>query len=216
MLDAGRDLLMEAAAEVALRSLTVRAVTKRAEKSSGAFYHYWETQADFIRELLTTLLDSQESVEVDPAMSALCEADVARLTFRDVVDLFEMHVAHQATGTEFRIQLLASSMPEDAVEMLACRKVYDSYRAQLAEFVRITFDGQTLRGGVSHEQFAVMIAAVGDGAGLRRRVDPVWGGEELARQLITALFVTFSPGDESIASLEAKVERTLAATGRPA
>jgi len=162
------------------------------------------------------LLDLQDTVEVGSAMSALSEAVAAPLTSRDVFDPFEMYVAHQATGTEFRTKLLAGSMPEDSPEMLACRKVYDNYRGQLAEFVRITFDGQTLRGDVSYEQFAVMIAAIGDGAGLRRRVDPVWGGDELARQLITALFVTFSPSDEPIASLEAKVERTLAATAHPA
>lgn len=55
-LEAGEALLVEAATETTLRSLTVRSITKRAGRSTGAFYHYWETQADYVRDLVPYLM----------------------------------------------------------------------------------------------------------------------------------------------------------------
>lgn len=214
LLDAGRALLMEAAAELALRSLTVRAVTKRAGLSSGAFYHYWETQADYIRELVTSSLDPEGLVDVDPGITAYTAVVHDQFDHETVIDLFERHVVHQASDDEFRVELLAASMPPGSPELASVREVYDHYRVELGALLRQSFGGAPLVDGITYEELAVMVAAIGDGCGIRRRLDPVAGGPDLARRLVIAVFATYVPCDDL--TLERACARIDEALRRPA
>lgn len=57
LLAAGSSLIHELPTSSFLRSLTARGVAARAGYSQGAFYHHWETQEDYVSDLVDWMLD---------------------------------------------------------------------------------------------------------------------------------------------------------------
>lgn len=173
-LQAGEALLAEQATEVTLRSLTVRAVTKRARRSTGAFYHYWETQADYVRDLLPYLMRWDAMLEQDPALDLVQTVEPASFEAAAAVDIFERTVHAMATTPIGRMMWLQFAMVDDPRVLAVMHDLYRDYGTFFAATYERLFGGVGLRpaDGMTWTDLATMLAAALDGLSMRRSVDP--------------------------------------------
>lgn len=75
LLDAGTNLLARASRDQFARVLTVSAVSAEAGRARQTFYRYWETQAEYVEELVRYITDPRHSRSSDRLASLSEEAD---------------------------------------------------------------------------------------------------------------------------------------------
>ncbi len=210
LLDAGLALLAEVAEDVLLRALTVRAVAGRTGRSTGAFYHYWGTQEEYLHDLIGHLLRPEHLVDADP----ITELDAAR-----IAELFTTYTLRLADDPGMRTMLLLWSMPDaDGRVRAAMREVYRLYQRESAGAFRriLAATGAELVAGITFEDLAAMMAGIADGVAVRRRVDPDGVTAEAVRAMVHALMasVLVPRGDgRSIDDLAATIDGVLRGGG---
>lgn len=210
-LQAGRELLAHAASEVALRALTVRSVTRRAGRSTGAFYHYWDTQADFTRELMSTLFDPDDARD-NPQMHAVAEALGGEATCDQLAELFFLLCDFHVRSDAARQHTIAWSAPAGSPEWAGMGAVYRGYDQALGALLSDAFGDRVLTGDITYEQLAAMLIAACEGLGTRRRIDPDVSDRPLVRHMVIGLLDAFVCGDDvrRIDQAMARVDRALA------
>lgn len=199
-LEAGARLLARSGAQVSLRSLTVRAVTREAGRSTGAFYHYWETQSEFADALGAYVMDAVRIEAEDPSFGNLA-ALAATGTLEDLIDAFERHCAFLVTSSRFRLELLLWSLPDDA-EVQAT--LGPSYRMQVeynALFIEALLErtGLQLVDGVTSRDLACVLMTSLAGMAIVQRVEPDLVGPMASRLVCTFLVssVMIPVGDDT-------------------
>lgn len=190
LLDAGIDLLRRAASDLMLRALTVRAVSGAANRSTGAFYHYWETQAAYVHDLVDHLMRPTQVVDADPISDELARLDGSQIDAETIGALFDAHTEELADHPDMRLMMLLWSMPdEDHHVRSGLREVYQRYQTEFgATYRRIigATDAQLID-GLTFEDVAAMLAAMADGVALRRRFDPDGLPGPVVRTMVHAL-----------------------------
>ena len=188
-LEAGEALLAESATETTMRSLTVRAITKRARRSTGAFYHYWETQADYIRDLVPFLMRWDARVDGDPVIEQVQAAEPSQLDVAFATWLLDGAIDTIATTPIGRLEWLLFSMVDDPE---VCGILHDLYRDYAdvfaAEYERL-FGGVGLRpvDGMTWVDFSTMVTATLDGLAMRRAIDPERASKDIAARMLAAV-----------------------------
>lgn len=188
LLEAGARLLARSGAQVSLRSLTVRAVTQEAGRSTGAFYHYWETQSEFADALGAYVMDAVRIEAEDPSFANLAEL-AATGTLDDMIDAFERHCTFLVTSPRFRLELLLWSLPDDD-EVQAT--LGPSYRMQVrynAMFIEalLARTGLELLDGVTSRDLACVLMTSLAGMAIVQRVEPDLMGPMASRLVCTFL-----------------------------
>jgi AcrR family transcriptional regulator len=199
-LEAGARLLARSGAQVSLRSLTVRAVTREAGRSTGAFYHYWDTQSAFADALGAYVMDAVRIEAEDPSFAHLAEL-AATGTLDDMIDAFERHCAFLVTSPRFRLELLLWSLPDDD-EVQAT--LGPSYRMQVdynALFIDAVLarTGLRLLDGVTSRDLACVLMTSLAGMAIVQRVEPDLVGPMASRLVCTFLVssVMIPVGDDT-------------------
>jgi len=215
LLDAGIELLQEVAPEVMLRALTVRAVARRTNRSTGAFYHYWGTQEEYVHDLIRHLLRPEQMLDADPLGDELARLDGSVLDASTIARLFDRYASQMADDPTMRTMLLLWSLPdEDGQVRSALRDVYRRYQRETSDaYERIVAGTQAeLIAGVSFDDVAAMLAAMADGVALRRRVDPdslPSGAVDAMVHALLASLLAPRGSDRSVDDLAAVVDATL-------
>ena len=219
LLDAGLALLGEVAQDVLLRALTVRAVAGRTGRSTGAFYHYWGTQEEYLHDLIGHLLRPEHLVDADPITDELARLDGPELDAARIAELFTTYTLRLADDPGMRIMLLLWSMPDaDGRVRAAMREVYRLYQRESAGAFRriLAATGAELVAGITFEDLAAMMAGIADGVAVRRRVDPDGVTAEAVRAMVHALMasVLVPRGDgRSVDDLAATIDAVLRGGG---
>ncbi|MFN3219805.1 MAG: TetR/AcrR family transcriptional regulator [Acidimicrobiales bacterium] len=187
-LEAGARLLARSGAQVSLRSLTVRAVTRETGLSTGAFYHYWDTQSEYADALRLYVMEPARIEAEDPSFVHLASL-AATGTLEDLIDLFERHCAFLVTSPRFRLELLLWSLPDDD-EVQAT--LGPSYRMQVeynALFIEalLARTGLRLVDGVTSRDLACAVMSSLAGLALLKRVEPEVVGPMASRLVCTFL-----------------------------
>lgn len=73
LLDAGAGLLREVPVGAVLSQLTARAVSERAGRTTGAFFHHWRSQDAYQRDLLAYILDPARIESTAEAVTAILD-----------------------------------------------------------------------------------------------------------------------------------------------
>jgi AcrR family transcriptional regulator len=206
-LDAGANLLEEAVTEAALRSLTVRAVTRRAQKSTGAFYHYWETQADFTNDLITHVLEPDAVIEQDPLTPEFRVVATTETTqSEDLRNLFEFACSDLASSRSLRLHLLLSSMEDQTVKD-RLRHMYRGYQSAFAAMYEHLFSGTKVRlvDGLDWSDLSFLITSALDGVAIRRRIDPEVATPELVERMLMSILVASFTATDSVSTPSLRV-----------
>ena len=176
LLEAGAVLLREQPVGTVLNQVKAAEVARRAGRTTGAFYHHWDDQESYQRELLAYALApgrfSSTSGAIDSALADLAEGihleemvrRAARQNFENVrsnpyLPLFMALWSKQGDDNEIREHL---------------RQHYQTVTAQLVPMYQKIFDAQGLepRPPFTVEMFAVTLTAIVEGLALRAAVDP--------------------------------------------
>jgi AcrR family transcriptional regulator len=176
LLDAGLSLLAEQDLQHWLRSLTARAVARRAQRTTGAFYAQWACQQDFVSDLVTYAFDPDELMSawaVDQqvrwaASRAGSPSELVALVAGEAID-------GQLDTSNFTAVLALLSRHRDPVVRAG---IADSYRVVEGAHVEAYRKYFGARYGLepvaplTWEGFGAVIAAVIDGATIRHLIEP--------------------------------------------
>ena len=210
-LRAGATLLEESPAAISMRALTVRSVVRRAGMSTGAFYHYWETQADFILELIPHVLLRDVTEEVASTSAAL-EAAAAAFDAEAIFEVFEYACGALVESPANRLQHLLWSVPDDEAVLQALRDTYRVYQRSYVGLYEAMFSTTKaeLIDGVTFDDLAVMVTALVDGLSMRRRIEPEVAGPDTGQRLIASLLLgVMAPRGASVPSWTARLDTLL-------
>lgn len=177
LLDAGTNLLARASRDQFARVLTVGAVSAEAGRARQTFYRYWETQADYVEDLVHYITDPRRSPSSDrlAALSGEAErldtddpaAEVRRMSGRT----FERFTGDPAQAAR---SLLLTVHPNDELVADRVRDLYRANDAAAADGFRAI--GATLgiepRPPFTHETVALLFNALRSGLLLHLGLDP--------------------------------------------
>ncbi|MFN3219799.1 MAG: TetR/AcrR family transcriptional regulator [Acidimicrobiales bacterium] len=198
LLEAGAQLLMGLTAEPSLRSVTVSAVTRRTGRSTGAFYHYWETQADFALELIDHIADPAGADE-DPTVDQFETLGPRNASWPDIVDLSELRIDELACSYNNSLQHLLLFSSDSNVRSVM-RSVYQRYHERAEAAVRGVLDatGAEVISGLAPADVAILLDTGLDGFGARRRGQPEALNRMRVEAVAGAIFAfTFTAGDSA-------------------
>jgi AcrR family transcriptional regulator len=177
LLDAGLAILLEEPTDIALRASRI---ARRADVTSGAFFHYWQTQGDFLADLLDYSLVGERLYA--HTFDAVTEVLQPLLEGENSLETRERAIREAGQKS---LEALTQS-PAFAVQMaLWSRHLHDDkvkdrlnylYRDLDSRFVR--FFGKLLdewrlepREPYTLERIAAVLSALANGLAIRRAVD---------------------------------------------
>jgi AcrR family transcriptional regulator len=178
LLNAGAELLRENGPVGEVRhQVHAQAVAKRAGKSTGAFYEHFDSQADFVAELIPWVLDAEryrrlqaETVDFVDQMASV------NVHLEDLIrGGAAKNLADIADDPYFVIQIgmVARSEQDDEVRALLAKMYRDLNESYVGLYRRVLAGyGRRFRRGYSAEQLAVVLNAVVEGLAMRRLIDP--------------------------------------------
>ena len=182
LLEAGLSILLEEPVDVAL--LKASRVTRRAGVTSGAFFHYWETQQDFVKELLDYSLEGERfRHHTFDGVAEILEP----LLERGEVDLSESEREEALREAGQKSVEALSESPVFAVEMaLWSRHLHDDdiknrlkeHRQELDDQAKRLYGklleqwGLEPREPYTLERIAAILSALANGLAIRRAIDP--------------------------------------------
>jgi len=180
LLEAGLAILGDTPVEELLSQVTVKDVAKRAGLSPGAVYHYWDSQDDYRRALLETIL-STERFRADGQVAAVVTAirqateRAGATSIRDSVHAgasknFEMAAANPAS-LQLQLSLWAKHDDETVRELLAglYRSLNDDFMPLYEKVVADS--GRQFRPPFDARSLAVVLTALVEGLLIRHAVD---------------------------------------------
>jgi AcrR family transcriptional regulator len=176
LLEAGAALLRDAPAGSVLSNVTGRAVAERAGRTSGAFFHQWDTQEAFHRDLMGYILDPARMPSTAEAAGAIATGLRSGMPPEDL-----LRRAAEANFAGVRADpyvplWLALWTRHDGDEHLTglLRENYRAVTAQVTPLFAglLQASGRTMRPPFTVETMAVTATALVQGLSLRAAVDP--------------------------------------------
>jgi AcrR family transcriptional regulator len=176
LLEAGADLIREEPAGAILSQLTARAVSDRAGRTTGAFFHHWASQDAYRRELIAYLLDPARI----PSTAEAADAILGGL--RSGADPVQV-LGAAARGNFASVRAdpfvplwnaLWAKHGSDEYVHEVLRQNFSSVTGQitpLIEAVRVA-SGREMRAPFTVDSFAVVVTALVQGLALRVAIEP--------------------------------------------
>lgn len=180
LLNAGLELLREESVDVSVSHLKASRVARRANLTSGAFFHYWETQDVFVKDLLERGL-SDERIHtfeiVRSVLQPLLEGDDHSIAERDamIFQACQRALEHVSQSPAVAVQMaLWARHLHDLDTRSQLKRVHEQFDAQFAPLYGSLLANWGLepREPFTLARIAAVIAALGLGLAIRRAVDP--------------------------------------------
>jgi AcrR family transcriptional regulator len=175
LLEAGADLLREQPVGDVLTQVKARLVAQRAGRTIGAFYHHWDTQDAYQRDLLAYVLDPARIPSTGEAVEAVAAG------FRHGLPAAEMlRVAARQNFESVQADpyvplwsALWARHTDDHVRTLL-HDHYGAVTAQLLPVYEALFAafGRVPRPPFTTEMFAVAVTALNQGLAMRVAIEP--------------------------------------------
>ena len=176
LLEAGAALLREEPVGSVLSQLTARSVSRRAGRTTGAFFHHWRSQEAYQRDLLAFVLDPARIASVAEAEDAILGG---LRSGGDPVGVLEDTARDnfQSMQTDPYIPLwhaLWAKHGSDAYVHELLRHHITAVTAQVAALLDavVTASGRRFRPPFTLESFAVAVTAIAQGLELRVAIEP--------------------------------------------
>jgi AcrR family transcriptional regulator len=176
LLDAGAELLREEPVGTVLSQIKAPVVAQRAGRTTGAFYHHWDSQDAYQRDLLAYVLDPARIPSTSEAIAGITAGLQHGMSAEDVLrsatsGLFASVRADPYVPLWFA--LWARQGQDPAVHDLLLEH-YRTVTRQLLPLYAALFAavGRQLREPFTAEMFAVAITGVVQGLALRVAVEP--------------------------------------------
>jgi AcrR family transcriptional regulator len=220
MLTAGAEILDEADVRTLLRPLTARAVSRRAGRSTGAFYNVWETQEAFVVDLIRTIVAPGLLGEYDVANDAIAVTggfDRPTDGLRAVA-LRSLTTELGTPGTRAFLTLVARS--NDPIVAAVMPAVYAGEEGAFAQFYETYFGaaGLRTRPPMTWAEFASILAALQEGCVIRHLAAPDTFNVELFADAVIAIVVSLLvpvDGDETMQTLHDSLDASLTTRSEP-
>jgi AcrR family transcriptional regulator len=175
LLEAGLDILRD---EPRLDVLNARSVSRKAGLSTGAFYYYWDTQEQYLTDLLSLGLADRRFRWLQSV-----ERQVRKLTEKDTAleDVIEQATRWGIESVErdpmFLVQMSVwSRHAVDPESKEALAKLYRDFHNHFLPLYREILEGGELnlepRPPFTYDTLAVVVTALVEGLVLQRRLDP--------------------------------------------
>jgi AcrR family transcriptional regulator len=187
LLDAGIELLEEQDLDTIL---SARAVAKRANRSTGSFFHYWETTDDYITDLLDHVLRPGSVPSVDEMASLL---DQLTAEHTAPVDLLRAICAQDFVNTIsdplLRVEMLLWAHHSDPRVRSALGRFYDwTDDLGIGRFDLISQRwGRTLRRPLDFRLLSIALTALLEGLAIRHLIQPDRVPIDLLGMIVIAL-----------------------------
>jgi AcrR family transcriptional regulator len=166
-------MVLEAPGSDLLDHIRLSEVARRADVSTGALYHYWESQDDYRAELLGLLLSPVPYSLRTSVDAQVREAAAGGMSLHELVKAVCADNTNQFFGnSDFRLQVaLWLRADPDVRERLAAQ--YTAVAEEWVEFYRTVFDayGLRLRPPFTYDALATLLTALLEGLILRVEVD---------------------------------------------
>ncbi len=175
LLETGRQMVEESPVNAGLDHIKVTDVARRADMTTGAIYHHWESQDDYREELIDLLLEPvvlQEGWEMDAVFEVLGNTD---LTIDQLIDLVAWDNMTQLTQhPRFRVIMgFWSRATDENIRARIARSYQQSQKVRAGGMERfMTAFGRRMREPYTVEQLETALTALSEGLVLRRGVDP--------------------------------------------
>ncbi len=166
-------MVLDAPSADLLDHIRLSEVARRADVTTGALYHYWQSQDDYRAELLGQILSPapyslQSSIETQVREAAACGISLHEL----VRSVCAANTDQFFGNADFRLQVaLWLNADEDVRDQLAAQ--YEAVSQEWIEFYRTVFEvyGLRLRAPFTFHALAVTLTALLEGLMLRVAVD---------------------------------------------
>ena len=175
LLEAGLQLMRENPVGNVFSQIKATQVTRRANLSTGAFYHHWPDQAAFVQDLLDQHLTQDRDhwlSEVSTALAETAESDASLAeTVRTVSSAVFEVFKHDPSLT---IQLALWTRHHDNSARARLQQRYRTMAADVIPLYQTVLDRHdlTLRPPYTPEMLAVAFSALIEGLLIRWSVDP--------------------------------------------
>ena len=176
LLEAGAALLREQPVGTLLNQITAASVAGRAGRTTGAFYHHWEDQESYQRELVRYALDSRRAMSTPVAAQEIHDALARGLALDELVRLAAGHnfaLVRDNPYVPLQRALWAKHSQDEEIKQL----LFDDYRnvtANLVPAYGALFEYLEVepRPPFTVELFAVTLTALVEGFTQRAAVEP--------------------------------------------
>ncbi len=202
LLDAGVELLNEQSLDVIL---SARAVARRAERSTGSFFHYWKTTDDYISDLLEHVLRPGSVSQVEEMGSMLEQlADDRAQPVAFLRAICEQDFLNTINDPLLPVQMLLWSRHTDPRVRQTLARFYDwtdeisvsSYQLLTAAWHRKARDPFDL------DTYAVVLTALLEGLAIRHLVQPHRVPISLLGQIALALIPILTAAENDNLTLD--------------
>ncbi|MBL8777410.1 MAG: TetR/AcrR family transcriptional regulator [Acidimicrobiales bacterium] len=177
LLDVGRAMVLNAPSSDLLDHIRLSEVARRAGVSTGALYHYWDSQDDYRAELLGQILSPAPYSLQDSIETQVREAAAGGISLHELIKAVCAANTEQFFGNaDFRLQVaLWLNADSDVAHRLAAQ--YEAVAQEWVEFYRTVFEvyGLRLRTPFTFPALAAVLTALLEGLMLRVAVDPLAG-----------------------------------------
>lgn len=172
LIDAGMNLLREQPAGNVFSHLKAPVVSERAGVTTGAFFHHFATQSDYLDSLLEHGLSAHRDIE-QPAMQAAAALLAEGATFRDLVmKVCRINQEILPQDPLFHVRLLIAAGNDKYADLV--KDNYALLDADAAELytAMVALLGREFRPPYTAESAAVLLGAVVEGLAVRQLVTP--------------------------------------------
>jgi AcrR family transcriptional regulator len=175
LLEVGRQMVAEQPVNSGLDHIKVAEVARRANMTTGAIYHHWDSQDAYRAELMDLLL-APITLQNSELMGGALELVLAgELTLEELSGLVAWDNLTQLVDNErFDVQLgfwSRRSDPEIARRLRASYRELADRRAESTEAFLAAF-GRRVKPPLTVDDFSTVISALAEGLAIRRGVDP--------------------------------------------
>lgn len=202
MLDAGLRLLAADPAASAFSHLKAAKVAAEAGRTTGAFFHHWASQEDFVRDLIDYgfqpgQAESLGAVQADLASELAAGVDVVEALLSTCRTGLQSIAEEPQTAIEFLMWKRASIDPEFRAWVAERYRDLDAAGAPLfAELIALT--GRRVRPPFTVETAATLVTAVAHGLVLRHAIErEIYPPDILGWAVIALLPLITAPEDDS-------------------
>ena len=174
LLDIGRQMVLEAPTADVFAHIRLSDVARRAGVTTGALYHYWDSQDDYQVELLGQILSPDPYSLREPVAERVRAAAAGGVTLHQLIQAVCADNVDRFFGSsDFRLQVALWVSADDVVRARLAAQ-YAAVGAEWVEFYRTVFEvyGFTLRKPFTYDWLATALTALLEGLILRAEVDP--------------------------------------------
>lgn len=174
LLESGREMVLEAPIPDLLGHIRLSDVARRADVSTGALYHYWESQDAYRADLLADLLSPRRYPMRESIDEMVRDAAEGGITLRQLIQyVCEENVDQFFGNPDFRVQI-AMWLSSDPGIRVRLSEQYGRVGGEWVDFYRTVFEvyGLRMREPFTFEHLATLLTGLLEGLILRAAVQP--------------------------------------------